>query len=147
MVLALFEDECMQHVKIVLDMLTHLGFIIHPEKCALTPSTTFVYLGNVWNTTLWRVGIKEKRETSIRSLASDILTKDMAAVRKFSRLLGKIRSTADALPLARADVELWHLIFPLYARSRRITATNFHLQLKLGKNWNIGQAFLLVRAR
>ena len=59
-------------------------------------------MGNVWNTTLWRVGIKEKRETSIHSLASDILTKDTVGVRKFSRLLGKIRSTADALPLACA---------------------------------------------
>ena len=58
--------------------------------------------GNVWNTTLWRVVITERRETSIRSLASNILTKDTVAVRKFSRLLGKIRSTADALPLARA---------------------------------------------
>ena len=46
--------------------------------------------------------MKEKRETSIRSLASAILGSDAVGVRRFSRLLGKIRSTADALPLARA---------------------------------------------
>ena len=83
-------------------MLRHLGFIIRPEKCTLIPSTNFVYLGNVWNTTLWTVGVKEKREASIRSLASAILGSDAVGVRRFSRLHGKIRSTADALPLARA---------------------------------------------
>ena len=83
-------------------MLRHLGFIIRPEKCTLIPYTNVVYLGNVWNTTLWTVGVKEKREASIRSLASAILGSDAVGVRRFSRLLGKIRSTADALPLARA---------------------------------------------
>ena len=98
----MFEMECRQHVKVVLDLLTKLGFIIRPEKCTLTPSTKFVYLGNVWDTANWTVGIKEKREISIRNLASKILKQETVGVRKFSRLLGKIRSTADALPLARA---------------------------------------------
>ena len=128
-------------------MLRHPGFIIRPGKCNLIPSTTFVYLENVWNTNLWTVGVKEKRETSIRSLASVILGSDAVGVRRFSRLLGKIRSTADAFSLARARGRaLAFDFFLLYVRNQKITMTCFHLQRKQGRNWNIGKVFQLGRA-
>lgn len=102
LVLGITFEECSVSVKMVLDLLNHLGFIIKPEKCTLTPSTKFTYLGCVWDTVLWRVGVKEKREIAIRKAASDILESESVSVRKFARLLGKIRSTEGFLPLARA---------------------------------------------
>ena len=62
-------EECARNVEKVLDLLTYLGFIIHPDKCVLTPSTRFTYLGCIWDTVAWTVGTKEKREISIRQTA------------------------------------------------------------------------------
>ena len=42
----------------VLSLLRRLGFIISLEKCNLEPSTTFTYLGVVWNTDAWKVRLK-----------------------------------------------------------------------------------------
>ena len=129
-------------VKMVLDLLNHLGFIIKPEKCTLTPSTKFTYLGCVWDTVLWRVGVKEKREIAIRKAASDILESESVSVRKFARLLGKIRSTEGFLPLARARSRAMGFDSRQYAKHRWIMQTSSSRLTRPVMSSNTGQLFL-----
>ena len=125
LVLGISFDECAKSVKMVLDLLNHLGFIIRPEKCNLTPSTRFTYLGCVWDTVLWRVGVKEKREAGIRRAATDVLESKSVGVRKFAQLLGKIRSAEGFLPLARARSRAMGFDFSAVCKSKEDYAKKF----------------------
>ena len=125
LVLGMTFEECSKNVKMVLDLLSHLGFIIRPEKCTLTPATRFVYLGCVWDTASWRVGVKEKREKAIRKAATVVIKSEAVTVRTFSRLLGKIRSTDGFLPLARARSRAMGFDFSAVCKSKEDYSKKF----------------------
>jgi hypothetical protein len=37
--------ECRENVRATVNLLTKLGFVLHPEKCNLVPSTEIKFLG------------------------------------------------------------------------------------------------------
>ena len=102
LVLGRTKESCLRNVKMVLALLKRLGFVINEAKCNFTPSTSFTYLGCVWDTQCWRVKLKPKREESIRFSAKNLLQKRTVSVRTVARFVGKIQSAVGILPLARA---------------------------------------------
>ena len=110
--------DCKRNVSLVLRFIKQLGFIINEQKCHLIPSTTFTYLGCVWNTDQWTVGLKPKREEMIRSSAADLLGKDSVSVRKVARFLGRVQSAIGILPLARARSRAVGFAFSAVCKSK-----------------------------
>lgn len=93
--------ECKKHVAKVLNMLRRLGFIINESKCVLEPLKKFTYLGCVWDTEAWTVGLKEQRVHNIRSLALQLIQSHHVKVRDVAKFLGRTQSVAGIVPLAR----------------------------------------------
>jgi hypothetical protein len=59
------QEECQTNVNITVNTLQFLGFLLNVGKCSLAPSTSFIYLGQVWNTFAWTVALKPVREQNI----------------------------------------------------------------------------------
>lgn len=93
--------ECAKHVKMVLKLLSTLGFIINEKKCTLEPSTSFTYLGCRWNTENWSVSLKEKRVDNIKKSALSLMSQGPVRVRDVARFLGRTQSASGVVPLAR----------------------------------------------
>ena len=102
LVLGRTRAEYIRNVNMVLSLLKRLGFVINEEKCHIVPSTSFTYLGCVWQTEDWRVKLKPKREDNIRSSAKIILKSKKVTVRTVASFVGKIQSAVGVIPLARA---------------------------------------------
>ena len=97
-------SECEAHVKIVVGLLRKLGFLLNEKKCQLVPSQEFVYLGFIWDTVSWNVSLKPIREHKVREAAAKILRTEIVKCRDIAAFLGRVQSTATAIPLARALV-------------------------------------------
>ena len=97
-------EECQEKVVIVLGLLRRLGFLLNDKKCNLIPSQKFIYLGFVWDTVLWTVTLKSEREVKVREAARKLLSSDIVKCREVAAFLGRVQSTATAVPLARALV-------------------------------------------
>ena len=104
LVIASSFSECERCVNIVLGLLRKLGFLLNEKKCSLVPSQKFVYLGFVWNTVAWKVSLKPKREEKVREAAAKLLSSKFSKCRDVAVFLGRVQSTATAVPLARGLV-------------------------------------------
>ena len=104
LVIASTFSECEAHVAIVLSLLRKLGFLLNKKKCQLEPSQKFVYLGFKWDTVSWNVSLKTVREEKVREAAWKLLKSDIVKCRDVAAFLGRVQSTATAVPLARALV-------------------------------------------
>ena len=104
--------ECETNISIVLNLLRKLGFLLNNKKCHLIPSQEFTYLGFVWNTVTWEVKLKVTREVKVREAAGRLLRSDIAKCREVAAFLGRVQSTATAVPLARGLVRVlqWEFI-------------------------------------
>ena len=104
LVIASSSELCEEHVALVLEELAKFGFLLNEKKSCLSPSSSFTYLGFVWNTESWQVSVKTDREDKIRKNARELLTCSEASCRSVSAFLGRTGSTVGAIPLARARV-------------------------------------------
>ena len=52
LVMATSAELCRRSAQFVVDTLISLGFYIHVDKCVLTPSQSFFFLGFLWDTRL-----------------------------------------------------------------------------------------------
>ena len=94
--------HCEQMIALTTKTLERHGFLLNVKKCSLVPSQVFTYLGMVWNTVAWTVGVKTEREDKIREAAQQLLGRDFVRIRTVAVFLGRVQSTAGAIPLARA---------------------------------------------
>ena len=97
-------EECLKSVRITVDVLEEMGFLINRSKCTLEPSQTFVYLGCEWNTNDWTVALKPDREDRIRLVAQLLLEKESVKYRTVAKLLGMVISSTSIIPIARARI-------------------------------------------
>ena len=102
LVLGTTREEYIRNVNMVLSLLKKLGFIINESKCQIEPSNQFTYLGCVWNTTDWKVQLKQKRVENIRSSATALLGKETVTLRSVAQFIGRVQSAVGIVPLARA---------------------------------------------
>ena len=88
-----------EHTTSLTTLARSLGFVLHPDKCSLTPSQTFTYLGMVFNTVDWTVRPTDDRLTRFTSLRDSLLLQQFASARQLAMLMGQMESLAPLLPL------------------------------------------------
>lgn len=101
LILAQSQDICIAHTRQVLHLAESLGFIPNPEKCDLTPSQSFEYLGMAFDTTSMLVRPTQARLEKLHSLLLDLRSSQTASARRLSSLLGTMESLAPIVPLGR----------------------------------------------
>ena len=104
LVIAVSLKECERHVSLLLEAIEEFGFLLNEKKSNLEPAQIFTYLGLVWDTISWKVGIKPEREAKIRDNAKQLIDASSATCRLLAAFLGRTASSAGAIPLAKVRV-------------------------------------------
>ena len=78
-----------------------LGFMLNREKCALTPSQSFTYLGMKFNTVSMLVSPTQERIDRFISLRDKLLSRSHSTARSIAALLGQMESLAPLVPLGQ----------------------------------------------
>ena len=95
-------EGCIKDAQFVIDTLIELGFHIKTEKCVLSPSQHFFFLGYLWDSNKLTCELPEEKLTNIKFLCQEVLDNDKVTVRIMQRLMGSIVSTRPAVPMSRA---------------------------------------------
>jgi hypothetical protein len=95
-------EKCIKDAQFVIDKLIDLGFHIKTEKCVLSPSQHFFFLGYLWDSNLMTCELPEEKLLNIKSLCQEILASNRVMVRMMQRLMGCVISTRPAVLMSRA---------------------------------------------
>ena len=89
--------ECKRALLLLLEMLTNLGFVIHPKKSVFVPCTEMEFLGFIINSLDLSVRLTIDKKQTILHLCNDILDRaskdDYVSIRDIAKLLGKFSSS------------------------------------------------------
>ena len=104
LVLASSFSQCLSDAQFVIDTLVRLGFQINTEKCVLTPSQDFFFLGFLWDSRRMVCSLPEEKLAKIKFLCKEATNgqNPRPSVRTLQKLLGTMVSAIPAVPLARA---------------------------------------------
>ena len=95
------EQESHSSTQAILANAKRFGFLIRIDKCDLTPTQTFDYLGMRFDTVKFTVSPQPTRIQSLIKLIQHVLRSQSVSRREFHRLLGLMESVSTLLPLAR----------------------------------------------
>ncbi|KAL8609039.1 hypothetical protein ACOMHN_065265 [Nucella lapillus] len=102
LILAETQELCQMHVLHLRNLCLCLGFLLNEEKCDLTPSQTFNFLGMKFNTTTMLVSPAPKRVLRLHKLLSGLYRQNSTPVRSLYSLLGIMESLSNLVPLGRS---------------------------------------------
>ena len=85
-------------VQATTDLLSKLGFIIHPEKSILKPAPEIEFLGFHLNTTKMEMTLPRTKGNDIQMACTELLRTVKPSIRKVAKVIGKI---VAALPAAQ----------------------------------------------
>ena len=88
LVLADSQVQCATHTGLLLDRFRSLGFVPNLEKCDLTPSQSFDYLGLAFDTVEDLIRPSDARIYRLRRLLLALPSRESASARRLSSLLG-----------------------------------------------------------
>ena len=83
-------------VKATTNLLSNLGFLIHPEKSCLEPSQKIEFLGFNLNTTEMTVTLPNKKVEEIKEVCSQLLACNRPSIREVARVIGKLIAALPA---------------------------------------------------
>ena len=87
--------------QLALRCLTSLGFLVSWKKCELTPSQEVEFLGFVVNTREMILQVPETKVTTYLAAARKMTKQKSATLLEVQSLLGRLNSTAAAVPQCR----------------------------------------------
>ena len=68
-------DECLKNLKISLNLLQFLGFIINEDKCVFVPTQSYQFLGFVIDTKGFFISLPKEKETKTINLLNKIINR------------------------------------------------------------------------
>ena len=101
LLLAASSQTCSLHARVLVDRSMELGFIPNWDKCDLSPSQSFVYLGMAFSTVDMLVRPAPKRLDKLQETLASLLPRPVASARELSALLGQMESLAPLVPCGR----------------------------------------------
>ena len=94
------KEECEKNLKVVLDLLQSLGFLINWKKSNLVPSQRFLFLGLLWDSTLGQICLPQNKLLNLQRLARS-MAKIPPTCHGLQVLLGHMTASIPAVPLIR----------------------------------------------
>ena len=100
------QKECFAFLKIALQLLSRVGFVVDHKKSCLLPQQKFRFLGFDWNTFSSLLSISNTRRRSITARASKMILSASPRARDLQILLGRLTSVVPTIPLLRLHYDL-----------------------------------------
>ena len=100
-------EECEKAVVASVELLTKLGFQIHPEKSRLLPVQVIEYLGFWIDSVTMTVRLTPLKRQKVLSIISEIISSKSLLIRDLAKLLGTLESTLPGVQFGR--LHMWHL--------------------------------------
>ena len=101
LVIATSEQECLLHLKVVMETLQGAGFLLNWKKSCLTPAQRFLYLGLWWDTAREVVSLEERKLVSLHNQATLLQRPIHRNCQAVMKLLGLMTAAIPAVPLVR----------------------------------------------
>ena len=95
------KEECEQNLRITLQLLQEVGFIVNWKKSSLSPSQNFRFLGLLWNTTEGMISLDSLKHSSLVMRASRIRRSMSPTCHDLQIYLGHLTAAIPAVPLVR----------------------------------------------
>lgn len=95
--LILENSECVVNVRLTVELLSDLGFLINYPKCSLIPSNICTFLGFVYDSTYMRVSLPKEKQGRILAMLSHFLSLPECSIRDFAKLVGTLVSACPAI--------------------------------------------------
>ena len=93
-------EECLENVKVTMECLQELGFIIHSKKSVLLPTQIIEFLGFIINTRKMTLTLTTKKKEKIKSKGLNALH-GRVSIRMVASLVGNLTSSFEAVPQSR----------------------------------------------
>ena len=87
----------MEAAKIVREDLERLGLVTSADKCQWDPVQRFVWCGFLWDLKEFRVEVTEEKKDRIKSMACELLDKNLVTARELAAFTGLVISCAQAV--------------------------------------------------
>ena len=100
-------EECEKAVVASVELLTELGFQIHPEKSRLLPVQVIEYLGFLIDSVTMTVRLTPLKRQKVLPIISEIISSKSLLIRDLAKLLGTLESTLPGVQFGR--LHMWHL--------------------------------------
>ena len=97
MIIANSRDKCLKNLKISLNLLQSLGFIINKDKCVFVPTQSCQFLGFVIDTKGFFISIPIEKETKTVNLLNKIIKKSICKIRDWAQVIGILISLWPAV--------------------------------------------------
>ena len=94
-------DECLANIRITLQTLRSLGFVIHPDKSILRPTQELVFLGFIINSVHMTVELTYEKKMKIKNMGIGLLSSEKISVRMVSSFIGNLTASFEAVPAGR----------------------------------------------
>ena len=144
-------EECLENVKVTLECLQELGFIIHSKKSVLRPTQIIEFLGFIINTRDMTLTLTSKKKEKVINKARNIL-QGKVSIRMVASLVGNLTSSFEAVPQGRLYYRHLELC---KTTSLKMSKHNFDApcyisnEARAEAQWwieNIGEAFAYIKA-
>ena len=101
LLLAQSREQCLQHLRLTLDVCAQLGFTLNLEKSELIPAQRFTYLGMTFDTLKWTVSPSLDRLQKLNTVLLKLPSMSHTSARSIASLLGTMESMSPLLVLGR----------------------------------------------
>ena len=89
--------ECENSVKVLLEKLQELGFVISWDKSVLTPVQEIEFLGYDINSCKMTVNLPQKKIEYVTQLCTDLLNNDSVSIRELAQVLGVMTAYCNGM--------------------------------------------------
>nr|CAH7758368.1 unnamed protein product [Callosobruchus chinensis] len=98
--------ECEKNVKITIDLLENLGFIINKNKSMLKPRQTITFLGFSFNSVNMTISLPEEKVYVTKTVIQALTKKSQCTVRTFAQLIGRLVAACPATKYGFAHLKV-----------------------------------------
>jgi len=91
------KDECRSNIRVTVNLLQSLGFVINHAKSHLEPSTRRKFLGFIFDSDNQTIMIPPRRREKLLSLTSNMARRTSGSIRILASLIGSLVSVCPAV--------------------------------------------------
>ena len=104
-------EECEASVRLVIEVLESLGFLINFKKSEIIPIQCLEYIGLITNSVSMTFRLTDKKCADIRRLCSDALKKGNCSLRHLAKIIGNLNWATYAVNFAQAHFRSLQAVF------------------------------------
>ncbi|KZR97528.1 Uncharacterized protein APZ42_007543, partial [Daphnia magna] len=106
LILGSSHDEASRHLKVTIDLLQSVGFLISWEKSVLFPAQTIEFLGLNIDSRVLTLSLPPAKVDSIIALCDSLLKADQVKLRDIAKILGNFSWSIPTVPFAQGHSRL-----------------------------------------